>query len=581
MKIHFTFCLLSAFIIFTETHAQNLLWAKRMGSKLGDSSYGIAVDGDGNVYSTGSFSLTADFDPGPDSFLLTSEGQRDVYISKLDKNGNFVWADNIRGKFSESAYALALDPSGYIYITGPFRDTVNFDPSSQENYLIGREKAEVYLAKYDFDGKFIWANKVTRSLDTVSSNVAYGVAVDLLGHPVVFGRFGTSADFNPGMADEIHTATGDEDIIISKFDDAGNFIWVKVISGQEELEPYAIAVDGQGNILCTGNFSHTVDFDPGPLNYNITSQDSLNDAFILKLNSSGEFNWVKQISGPTNEFGNSIAVDPDGNSYTGGSYASLTDFNYGGDPVLLPTGSQKTGNIDGYILALDAGGNFQWVKRFSGPGDAEVYGLVASPGSPGGVYVVGYFDHEMYVDDTGIPPIAAINNSTDIFYSSLDHDGNFKFLSSVGGPAYEFSQAITASFATSPPTIYSTGFFSGTCDFDPGPNPFPISSAGSSDIYLLKMEDLITNVENLPKDQEKEILIYPNPANNELEIKTSLAKSVKVRVLNGQGMQIQYFESDGTNEPVRLNVSAIPSGIYFIQVIIDHQLFTEKSIILH
>jgi len=307
----------------------------------------------------------------------------------------------------------------------------------------------------------------------------------------------------------------------------------------------------------------------------------LNDAFILKLNSSGEFVWAHQISGPATEFGFSIAVEPNGNSYTSGSYSSLTDFNYGNNPVLLTTDSLTTGNVDGYILALDAEGNFRWVKRISGPDLAEVYGIAVSPGSQGGVYAVGIFDGEIYVDDSGIPPLSGINNSLDIFYCSMDHNGNFKFLSAIGGPAFEFSQAIAVNGSTSPPTIYSTGFFSGTPDFDPGPNEFPVSSAGSSDIYVLKLEDLVTDVKSLPGDPVMDITIYPNPANQEMIVKIPWGQSFRIKVLNDLGMPIHFFETAVTNDLVQLDVSSIPSGIFFIQVNMDNQIIIKKISIIH
>src|SRR4030095_7768558 len=116
MKDYFKWICIVFLLASSSLHAQNLQWAKRLGSKSSDSNYALAVDDEGNSYSSGSFSLIADFDPGPDSFLLTTNGLRDIYISKLDAEGDFIWAKQIGGKLTESAYAIALDPSGYIYL---------------------------------------------------------------------------------------------------------------------------------------------------------------------------------------------------------------------------------------------------------------------------------------------------------------------------------------------------------------------------------------------------------------------------------------------------------------------------------
>jgi len=68
----------------------------------------------------------------------------------------------------------------------------------------------------DFNGNFIWAQKVTRSLDTLSTDISYGLGVDPFGNVIVFGRFGLSADLDPGTSDEIHTASGAHDIFLGQ-----------------------------------------------------------------------------------------------------------------------------------------------------------------------------------------------------------------------------------------------------------------------------------------------------------------------------------------------------------------------------
>jgi len=78
-----------------NTFAQNFNWAKNFGGKLKEISYGITTDASGNVYTTGNFEGTSDFDPGPGTFNLTSKGDFDIYISKLDSKGNFVWAKSM------------------------------------------------------------------------------------------------------------------------------------------------------------------------------------------------------------------------------------------------------------------------------------------------------------------------------------------------------------------------------------------------------------------------------------------------------------------------------------------------------
>jgi len=88
------------YCILNPLQAQTFAWAKKLGGSTNDQSYSIALDGSGDVYTTGFFSGTADFDPGPGTYTLTSVGgNADIFISKLDALGNFVWAKQMVERF--------------------------------------------------------------------------------------------------------------------------------------------------------------------------------------------------------------------------------------------------------------------------------------------------------------------------------------------------------------------------------------------------------------------------------------------------------------------------------------------------
>ncbi len=94
------------------TFAQSLKWANKMGGTSNDEGRSIALDASGNVFTTGYFNGTVDFDPGPGTFNLTSTGSEDVFISKLDVAGNFVWAKQISGTSNDIGQSIAVDASG-------------------------------------------------------------------------------------------------------------------------------------------------------------------------------------------------------------------------------------------------------------------------------------------------------------------------------------------------------------------------------------------------------------------------------------------------------------------------------------
>src|SRR5580765_3037218 len=148
-------------LVATILQAQNLnfKWAKQMG---GTGAYAvggsIAVDAAGNVYTTGYFGGTADFDPGPGTYNLTSDGTYSMFISKLDSDGNFIWARQMGGNSSLDyavGLSITLDAAGNIYSTGAFEGTVDFDPRPGVFTLsaIGTNHTRAsFVLKLDADG---------------------------------------------------------------------------------------------------------------------------------------------------------------------------------------------------------------------------------------------------------------------------------------------------------------------------------------------------------------------------------------------------------------------------------------------
>ena len=128
----------------------------------------IAVDGDGNAYSTGSYSSlsSSDFDPGPDVVNLPTAGNADIYIQKLDSNGNFLWANSLGTPiYIDEGVDIVTDDSGNVYITGVFSDTMDFDPGPGTFEIVSNSPghSDVFILKLDSSGNFVWAKSTTNS----------------------------------------------------------------------------------------------------------------------------------------------------------------------------------------------------------------------------------------------------------------------------------------------------------------------------------------------------------------------------------------------------------------------------------
>jgi hypothetical protein len=262
--------------------AGNFAWARSLGGTSDDFSYGIDVAADGSVYTTGYFQDTADFDPGAGAFNLTSAGDRDVFVSKLDAAGNFAWARGLGGTNTEEAYAIAVTADGNAYTTGYFSGTADFDPGAGTFDLSSVGSADDFVSQLDAAGNFVWA----RSLAGPTNEMGYGIALAGDGSVYTTGFFGGTADFDPGAGTFNLTSAGAGDVFVSQLDSAGNFVWAGGLGGSNWDWGNGIAVGADGGVYTTGFFRATADLDPGAGTYHLASGGS-NDIFVSRLEQTG------------------------------------------------------------------------------------------------------------------------------------------------------------------------------------------------------------------------------------------------------------------------------------------------------
>jgi hypothetical protein len=473
MKPIFIFFL--SIIISGITYAQNFQWAKAMGGI--DSNYGtsIAVDAGGNVYTTGEFFGLTDFDPGAGTYNLFPAGSSDIFISKLDANGNFLWAISMGGTSSTvTSYSIAVDAGGNVYTTGDFWGTVDFDPGpGTYNLTSVGFYSDIFVSKLNANGNFMWAKR----MGGFFWNTGTSIAVDASGNVYTTGGFNETVDFDPGSGTYNLTSVGDQDIFISKLDASGNFIWAKSMGGASNDWASSIAVDAVENVYTTGVFNGTVDFDPGPGTYNVTSAGGI-DIFISKLDANGNFLWAKRLGGNVDDGGNSIAVDAGGNVYTTGYFGVIADFDPGPGTYNLTS----AGDDDIFISKLDTNGNFLWAKSMGGTSWDRGNSIALDAG--GNVYTTGEFQGTADFDPgTGTFNLTSVG-SWDIFILKLDTSGNYIWAGRMGGTSFERSNSIAVDAGGN---VYTTGEFHGTADFDPGTGTFNLTAAGSGDIFVHKM----------------------------------------------------------------------------------------------
>ena len=547
-------------------YAQDYEWAKSIGvgGTNADVGYAVTIDADDNVYTTGLFSEIVDFDPGPGIAYLTATGI-DIFISKLDASGNFLWAKKMGGISEDAGYSIALDASENVYITGEFHETMYVDTVNGTEVLISAGGSDIFIAKLDTLGNFMWAKR----MGGPSHDQGNSIALDFQGNVYVTGFFRESADFNPDDV-VIHNliSEGRKDIFISKLDTSGNFMGAKRMGGSLDDEGNSITIDAGGNIYSSGYFKGTADFDPKAGIHNLYSAGG-KDIFISKLDSSGNFVAAARMGGTASDVGNSIILDSNGNILTTGYFKSTADFDPKGGTYNLYSAGKK----DIFISKLDASGNFIWAKNMEGAESDE--GNSMSLDSDGNVYITGsYMDSVDFDPGAGIYNLSAYDHD-DVFISKLDAAGNFVWAKTMGGSGNDIGYGIVVNRFFD---VHTTGGFMETVDFDPGAEVDEFPSEGDFDIFVQKLSGSISVDVDFPINNI--LNVFPNPTTENVTLDLGQHyNTVTLRVKNFSGALVStsdYKKTDKIDFSIEGN-----AGVYIVEVFVDNEKIRTLKVIKH
>ena len=248
----------------------NWLWAVNAGGTYLDIAKGIAVDGEGNAYVTGSIVDTAIFG----NHSLTSNGQHDIFVAKLSPSGNWLWATKAGGEEGDDGYSIVVDSSGNAYVTGYFTETATFGNHS----LTANGDYDIFVAKLSPSGNWLWAVKA----GGINIDEGYGIAIDGAGNAYVTGHFDGTAIFGSYSL----IVNGFYDIFAAKLSPSGNWLWATKAGGTDYDYGYGygIAIDGAGNAYVTGAFVGSFTF--GSHTLTTSGEDEYcADIFVAKLGS--------------------------------------------------------------------------------------------------------------------------------------------------------------------------------------------------------------------------------------------------------------------------------------------------------
>jgi len=445
MKYKIIFLIVISIMLNLTAQNPNWEWVTQASGDDIDRSYKILIDSNGNSYVTGYFAETVTF--GIHS--LTCLGPYDIFVAKLDANGNWLWATQAGGTWEDFGFSLALDDNGNVYVTGRFFSTAFFGT----HIINSNGWIDIFVAKLDTNGNWLWVTQAGSS----DWDCGKGIKIDYLGDILVTGTFGSSATFGSFSL----TNSGSQDIFVAKLDSNGNWLWATQAGGNGYDDSNSISIDDDGNSYITGSFEGSAIFGSNSL-----TSSNYDDIYVAKLDANGNWLWAAQAGGSSNDVGESIEVDIERMSYVTGSFQNTAAF---GSIDLHSSGFK-----DVFLAKLDTSGNWIFATKAGGSGFDDCYGITVD--NNGNSYVTGSFTDTITFGSHTLENI----DSYDIFVAKMDVNGNWLWATQAGGENSDIGVSIAIDDLGN---SYVTGWFRGSANF----GLYSLISLGSYDIFVAKL----------------------------------------------------------------------------------------------
>ncbi|MDI1482628.1 hypothetical protein QHF84_38760 [Polyangium sp. y55x31] len=338
-------------------------WSKRFGDAANQEAFAVAIDPAGSIYIGGAIQGAMDFGDGQ---ILTSAGNDDAFVAKLDAQGNLAWAKRFGDAKVQRTTRIVITPSGRIVLGGSFTGTINFGGTD----LVSAGSSDIYVAELDAEGAHVFS----RRFGGGSFEDLGGLAVDATGSLLVTGTFDTTIDFGP-VAGGALTSIGGHDIFFAKLSANGTGLWARRAGDAGPQRGLAIAAAPNGDVIIAGEASGTLYLD-APVLYAKGDRG----LYLARYTSSGGIVWGQMFGGElSGTFGVSLRVDPTSESILAAGFFD-DEVDFGGGP------RSSAGNVDVFVARFTMDGVHLGSRTFGGPG---ADGALALDLGPQGDVVIG------------------------------------------------------------------------------------------------------------------------------------------------------------------------------------------------
>ncbi len=539
------------------------LWAHGYGSDgINEAASYIERDVNGNLIVSGWFE-GANIQFGPFTLINSNPGTKDLFLIKLDGNGNLTWAKSAGSIGNDIGGRLCTDANGNIYFTGSFSGySINFDSISINSPTSTLYNSDVFFVKYDTDGNALWAKNYGGDIEL---DGGVKPAIDISGNIYLTGNF-----YSPSLAFDTtiiyNNGISKSDFFIAKFDSLGNVIWAKNEGGIENDRCTDFYIDVNGNLILVGQFNS-----PTLLLGNDTLSNSTNllygDLFVVKYDNSGNVIWAKSAGGNQDDLISSVEADSNGNIYFTGGFSS--------DSIIF--GSYNLNNAgyrDVFIAKMNANGNVLWAVKIGDSNSDSSNDIFID--SNGKLFITGNYSSASLEIGNYTLTNQSLFSFSDIFIAEYDSLGNSNWATNIGGSHIDLIGNICSD---SNGAKYIIGTFTSASIYFGPINLSMISTSGLyNDLFIAKFDG--TNVGENKIANNNNCTIAPNPFSDfTLVTFNEEQNNTQIRLIDIIGNQVKSFVFTG--KQLFIKKDNLMPGLYFVQYIDKNKQLANYKIMVN
>ncbi len=425
-----------------------LEWGSYFGSIFADMGNAVTTDKRGNVYLGGQTMQGSNMATTGAHQVSYAGGSEDAFLNKWTQQGRLLWSTYYGGSKVERARGLVCDEDGNVYMGGPTNSPDGISTAGSHQSTFGNGSYDAFLVKFDSAGQRIWGTYYGGTASSSNeANTSFDMAIDRANNIYLTGN---TQSINLQVTTGAHQSQhgGSNDAFIAKFSPTGLLSWSTYYGGSAHDYGTGIAVDTAGHVYVTGYTQSTNNMATATAHQ--PNSGGGQDAFLVKLDSSGKRIWATFLGGSAIDRGSRVVALSD--------RVILGGLTYSTSGVATTNSHQPSfaGGLggDALIACFSTEGTLLWSTYYGGTLAETFEGIWANAYNE--FYITGQTFSESGIATKGSYKDSLDNEAGDLFFSKFSADGQLLWGSYFGGKGAD----VPRHMAGSGHDIYLTGFSS-------------------------------------------------------------------------------------------------------------------------